>query len=119
MFDAISIIIGMTGFAFGIRCYIELWRWARQCQHARIAIAFKRKVQLQAPLVEWLAWCNQLDADKDSSGRPVYRNGGVTVAIVKAAIPPGRVHRTIMRARRKRATSAPAPGPTVIETPAQ
>lgn len=108
--DAISLTIGVIGLAFGGRCYLELYRWARQCQRARIAVAFKRKVQLQAPLVEWLSWSNQLSADESSSGRVVYRNGGVTVAILKPVKPVGRVGQAILRARRKRASVAPREG---------
>ena len=101
--DATCILTGLAGFLFGIRCYLELWRWARQCQHARIAIACKRKVQLQAPLIEWLMWVNQLDRDEMSTGRVVYKNKEVTVAITKAVIPPGKVRQAISRVRRWRA----------------
>jgi hypothetical protein len=79
--------IGLFGFAFGLKCYSELRKWARQCQGARIAIAYKRKVKLQAPLIEWLMWVNQLDKDKDSHGRVVYSIGGTSVAITKAVHP--------------------------------
>jgi hypothetical protein len=102
--DIVSVVIGILGISFAIRCYLELWRWARQCQHARIAIAFKRRVQLQAPLVEWLQWINMLDNDKDSQGRVVYRNGGVTVAITKAVIPPSRFKRLLRRKNKQQET---------------
>lgn len=95
----VSLVLGVVGVVFGLNAYYHLWRWARQCQHARIAIAFKRKVQLQAPLVEWLLWSRQLKAKEN--GRVVYRNGGVTVAIVKAAIPPGRIRRYRMKRKRE------------------
>lgn len=98
--------VALVALAFAGKCYRELYKWARQCQNARIAIAFKRKVQLQAPLVEWLLWCNQLDKDKDSHGRVVYRAGGVSVAITKAATQAGRFHKVIGRAKPQSGTSA-------------
>lgn len=60
-----------------------LWRWERQLKGARIAVAYKRRVQLQAPLHEWMRWALALKRDERSTGRVVYRNGGVTVAILK------------------------------------
>lgn len=79
----LSIAFGLAGIAFGARCYWELKKWARQCQGLRIAVSFKRRVVLQAPLVEWLLWGNLLDKDKDSNGRVVYKMGGTTIAIIK------------------------------------
>lgn len=78
--------------------YVELRKWANVCKHGRIAIAYNRKVQLQAPLTEWYLWTRKLSDNEN--GRVVYRNGKVTVAIVKPVIPPGRI-RTYLRARRK------------------
>lgn len=78
---------GAAGILFGLVCYGELRRWARQCQRARIAIAHKRRVQLEAPLVEWLEWSNALGRDESARGRIIYRNGPVSVAILKPAPP--------------------------------
>jgi hypothetical protein len=104
-----SLIFGVLGVAFGLRCYRELWKWARQCQHARIVVAYKRKVKLNAPLVEWLLWCNNLDKDKDANGRVIYTVGGTTVALIKKSFVPRRqVLRGIAGARsRRRASAAP------------
>lgn len=99
IFNIACLLVGLAGVTFGARCYMELRRWARQCQHARIAIAYKQKVKLQAPLVEWLLWINQLDKDSDSTGRVVYRIGGTSVAITKAVIPPGKLRAAMRRAR--------------------
>lgn len=112
--DIIVLVAGALGVAFGVRCYVELYRWARQCQGARIAIAMNRRVQLQAPLVEWLNWTNALEGDERSTGRVVYRNGKVTVAILKPADPdhghPLRrvVHRAKHARARARSSRAPA-----------
>lgn len=102
-----SLLVALVAAAFAAKCYLELYRWARQCQNARIAVAYKRKVQLQAPLVEWLLWCNQLDQDKDSAGRVVYRNGAVTIAITKAVTSAGRFHKLVGRAKPQKGSSAP------------
>lgn len=79
------------------RLYWELRKWSNICKNGRIAIAYKRKVQLQAPLTEWYLWTRKLDAKEN--GRVVYRNGGVTVAIVRPVTPPGRV-RTLLNRRK-------------------
>lgn len=108
--DYILLGVALVSFAFAALVYRELYRWARQCQRARIAIAYKRKVQLQAPLVEWLGWCNLLESDERSSGRVVWRQGHATVAILKPLKSPGPVMRTIMRVRRRRSKTAPRSG---------
>lgn len=79
----VGIVVGVTGLAFALRFYYELWKWARQCQNVRIAIEYKGKVKTQQPIVEWLLWANQLDRDKDSNGRVLYHLGGTRVAILK------------------------------------
>ncbi len=89
----LEIILGawaLLASAYCGRLYLELWRWARQCQHARIAVSYKGKVQLQAPILEWILWCNQLDEDKQSNGRVVWRNGHAAVAIAKKVLPQNR-----------------------------
>lgn len=103
----IGFVCGMIGLMFGLRCYLELWRWARQCQGAQIAIARKRKVQLSAPLVEWLLWCNNLEG-RDESGRVVYRNGDVTVAVIRK--PTGQRRWRVVLPKRQRGQTAPRVG---------
>ena len=94
-------VVGLVGVAFGGRCYWELWKWARQCQGARITVAYKRKVKLDAPLLEWLLWVNMLDKDKDTHGRVVYTVGGTTIAIRKQVKPPRKGLRHVWRTIRK------------------
>lgn len=104
-----AIGFGVAGILFGLNCYIHLWKWARMCQRANIAIAYNRKVQLNAPLIEWLTWCRQLEGDEKSRGRTVYRNGKVSVVILspKAATT---AKTTLIKTRRffraKKATTA-------------
>lgn len=88
MLTYLALAFGVAGVLFGLNCYRELWKWAKLCQRASISIAYNRRVQLTAPLVEWLTWAGQLDAEQKAKGRVVYRNGKVTVAILgpKAAI---------------------------------
>lgn len=105
--NLICVVITVLSLAFAARCYFELWKWARQCQYARIVIAYKRKVKLQAPLVEWLLWVNQLSKDKDSQGRVVYSMGSTSVAITKAAMPPGKIRQTVKSMRRSKTTPPP------------
>jgi len=97
-----SFVLGLTGIAggvFGVRCYIELRRWARQCQRAEIAIAYNRRVRLRAPLVEWLTWANQLEKDEKSTGRVVYRANKMSVAILRPDAQPAKTNTTTIRPR--------------------
>jgi len=87
-------IIAILAVLFAARCYLELWRWARQCQRAQIAIAYKNKVRLSAPLVEWLLWVNQLN-QTESHGRTVYQMGQTRVAILKGKTPPNKVRHAL------------------------
>lgn len=102
--DTISLVAGVTGVAFGTRCYIELHRWAKQCQNARIAIAHKKRVQIDAPLTDWIGWANQLNDDQKERGRIVYRNGYVAVAILRPTVA-RKWYSTLREARRVRKQS--------------
>lgn len=82
--NTVSLILagfGILGILFGLNCYRELWKWAKQCKRAHIVIAYNRRVQLNASLTEWLTWVNQLD--KTENGRVVYRNQKMSVSILK------------------------------------
>lgn len=76
--------VAVLAIAYCLRVYYELWKWARICQSARIAVSYKRKVKLQAPLTEWIAWIRLLDKDKDSAGRVIFSQAGVAIAITRA-----------------------------------
>lgn len=108
----VGAVFGTCGVLFGLACYRELHKWARQCQNARIAVAHKRRVQLNAPLTEWLQWANALNRDESSTGRVIYRNGHVTVAILRPKSP-SRIRTTLADVRnarrRKRVPTGPAP----------
>lgn len=81
--EAVAIVFGVLGVAFGVRSYVELRKWAKQCKEARIVVAYNRRVKMNAPLVEWLQWCNMLDKDESTTGRVVYMNGKTSIAIVR------------------------------------
>lgn len=74
--------LAVLSTAFAIHFYKELFKWARECQSAQIAIAWKGKVTVVAPLVEWMLWSRQLSG-KEENGRVVYHNGGTRVALIK------------------------------------
>ena len=84
-----AILIGTTilSLLYGLRCKLELRRWSNTIRHGRIAIARKGRVRLQAPLEEFALWTRQLDGDKESFGRVIYRDGNTSVAISKAVTP--------------------------------
>lgn len=99
MITIIAVIVAVVSALLSIRFYVELRRWSNICKNGRIAIAYKRKVQLQAPLTEWYLWTRKLSDTEN--GRVVYRNGGVTVAIVKPVVPPGPIRRRLKRGKDK------------------
>jgi hypothetical protein len=103
----VACVFGIAGVIFGLRSYFELYRWARQCQRAQIAISYNRKVQLSAPLVEWLLWCNQLKKE-EANGRVILRQGKTAVAILRGASPPSRIRGALkLGTRRKSKTRTP------------
>ncbi len=91
--------VTVLALLFAFRCWLELRKWARQCQRARIAVAYKQRVTLEAPLVDWLNWANMLGADQASRGRVVFRGGHVSVAILKPRPPAVTVERPSLRRR--------------------
>lgn len=102
--DIICLICGLLGVAFGLRCYYELWRWARLCQRSQVAVAFKRKTALTANFVEWMLWAQQLKPGE--GGRVVYQNAGTRVAIIRGANEPSRILRALRRGKKKQSQSA-------------
>lgn len=78
----ISFIFGMLGFTFGVACYLNTRKWARLCQRSRIVIAYNRRVQLNATLLEFIDWITSLD--DGARGREIYRVHKMSVSIVKA-----------------------------------
>jgi len=84
IFGIAGIVVGIIGLAFALRCYVELYRWAKLLQGGRIAIARKGRVRLQAPLTEWALWVRNMGKD-DDNGRVIYRDGNTSVAILKPA----------------------------------
>ena len=80
--------VAVLALLFAARCYLELHRWARVMQRGGIAIGYKNKVQLEAPLVELAEWIDALKAD-DAAGRVIYTARGVRVALLRNRKPPG------------------------------
>lgn len=75
--------VGLLGVALAVRYYLELRKWARQCQNARIVISHKRRVRLNAPLTDWLVWANSLGRDETMTGRIIYTADKTQVAIIR------------------------------------
>lgn len=106
--SVIAVVFGVAGFAFGAKCYHELWRWARLCQRGRIVIAYNRRVQLNAPLTEWLEWTRMLKGDEKSKGRVIYRANKMSVAILY----PEKTDTTTVTTVTPKGTAANGAGPT-------
>jgi hypothetical protein len=82
--DVVSIILAfVAGFSLVLAgwFYYHLWRWAKDCETATVAIAYKRKVVMSPTLVELLLWSRKVP--KGQNGQVFYKGPNVTVAIVK------------------------------------
>jgi len=79
--DDISISIGAIGLILAGNFYYHLWQWARDCQSAVVAVAYKRKVVMSPTLVELLLWSRQVP--EEQNGQVFYKAPNVTIAIVK------------------------------------
>lgn len=80
--DIIAFAVGLAGLVFGVNSYLELWKWAKQCQRARVVIAYNHRVRMQAPLTDWLAWANTLGGNQKETGRVVFTDRKFSVAVV-------------------------------------
>jgi len=76
-------IVGVLGIAFAVTSYRELWKWARQCERARIVVAYNNRVRLNHSLKEWLTWANTLGNDERAKGRVVFTANKCRVAILR------------------------------------
>jgi hypothetical protein len=82
-------IVSPVGWALAAWSYYLFRRWVRYCRKARIAVAWKRRVVLEAPITDWVAWAQMLGKDEAARGRVVYRGGHVSVAIARPGRPRG------------------------------
>lgn len=86
-FTVIESAITVLAVACAIWFYAELRRWAKFVKYGRIAVAYKRKVVIDAPMQEWVLWMKMLHGDGASNGRVVYQMGNTRIAIVKGVRP--------------------------------
>lgn len=97
--EAVLAVVAAAGWLVAFWLYAHLRRDMREYSQARIVVAYKRKVKIDAPLTEWLLWIRKANEDKNSSGRVVASYGGTSVAIIK-------------RLPRQRKAQTPAPART-------
>ena len=78
-------LLGLVGLSFGLFCAFRLYRWERLLRRSRIAVAYKGKVKMNKPLIEWLRWCQAVDSDPDkkSNGQTVFIAGAVRIAVLR------------------------------------
>ena len=93
--EIISAVFGVSGVFAAALFYYHLWRWARDCQQATVAIAYKRKVVMSPTLVELMLWSRKVPDGQ--SGQVFYRAANVTIAIVKRPYRPWWTHWHIYR----------------------
>jgi hypothetical protein len=105
--DYAFVAFGVAGILFGINAYVHLWKWARMCQRATIAIAYGGRVKMNAPLTEWLTWCNMLKGS-EARGRTVFKMNKMSVSILRpeANMSAKTTFKKIRRFRRAKKTTA-------------
>jgi hypothetical protein len=79
--DVVCLTVGVVGVASACWFYYHLWKWARDCQQATVAVAFKRKVVMSPTLVELLLWSRKVPDEQN--GQVFYKGPNVTVAIIR------------------------------------
>ncbi len=75
-----ALVFGLVGLLVGYAGWRLARQWQRDCQEARILIAVKGRVRLDAPLVEWLAWNKALPKREQGRGGIIFQHNGVRVA---------------------------------------
>lgn len=98
--DVTSIVLAfVAGFSLVLAgwFYYQLRKWARDCQQATIAVAYKRKVVMSPTLVELMLWSRKVP-DKQN-GQVFYKAANVTVAIIKRDKRTRRQRRQISKAQ--------------------
>lgn len=93
--EIVSFAVGIAGLLAAVFFGYRLWRWEQAVGGFRIVVAYKRKVKLEAPFVDWLKWGNMLRGDQQAGGRVVYHHGGTSVVVVKPRPRPTTKTRTI------------------------
>ena len=81
--DVILLIAALLGWLTSARWYLELWRWSKQYQLARIIIYYKNRYQFAEPLSQWLQWYKTKDSK--SQARIVWSRAGVSVGVGQPA----------------------------------
>jgi hypothetical protein len=76
-------ILAAGGVSFGLVCGLWLWRWEKLLRRSRITVAYKNKVKMNRPLIDWLTWCQRVDKDKHATGQVVFMAGGVRIAVLQ------------------------------------
>ncbi len=97
--------VGLVGWPVGISGYLLARRWMRDCQKCRIIIAVKGRVQLDASLVEWLAWNKALPKREQGRGGVIFQHSAVRVALARPKIgaPAAEVKTRKVRGRKRQA----------------
>lgn len=85
-------VAAALGWALFVYTYYLLRAWHRRASGARIAVYYKRRAALEAPITDWMTWCHTLEGDEAARGRVVYRGSHVSVVILRpGARPPTEV----------------------------
>lgn len=94
-FGVVGSLIGVLGFLWGVRFYLELRKWAHLIKYSRVVVAYKGKVKLNAPFEEWVLWAQYADKENSGAGpktknggRVLYHLGGTSIAVLSKSFVP-------------------------------
>ena len=116
-------LFSVVSILFGIRCYMELRKWAYLIKYCRVVVAYKGKVKLNAPFEEWLLWATHADREgsgpgpkRKGGGRVLYQLGGTSIAVLsKSFVPDTPILRVYKAVRGRFTKNGTAVNPQVQE----
>lgn len=85
MIEIALAVVTVIAVAVATYAWWHARKWALLISYGRIAVEFKGKVKMDAPLREWALWCNQTKKDKSQPaalrGHVIYAMGGTRIAL--------------------------------------
>lgn len=84
----LSVVVALAGVAVATYAWWQARKWTILIAYSRVAIEYKGKVKIDAPLREWALWCKQAGKDKQTRGHVMYAMGGTRIALFPGKKPP-------------------------------
>lgn len=86
MIELLGWIVAVVALAIAGYAWWHAAKWAKLIAYGRIAVEYKGKVKVDAPLREWALWCSRAGKDKAQikgmRGQVMYTLGGTRIAVI-------------------------------------